>query len=73
MTASLRSHSKINDEFEQEMADYLSEHHDFFTRHSRLLADLRIPHDSGIAVSLIEKPNKEKRKCYEEKTIKRKP
>lgn len=55
MTASLRSHSKINDEFEQEMAEYLSAHHDFFTRHTRLLAELKVPHDSGVAVSLIEK------------------
>jgi uncharacterized protein YigA (DUF484 family) len=34
---------------------YLSDHADFFQSHSQLLSDLEIPHDSGKAVSLVEK------------------
>ena len=34
---------------------YLSDHADFFQSHSQLLSDMEIPHDSGKAVSLVEK------------------
>ena len=38
-----------------EVAKYLSETPDFFERHSELLADLLLPHDSGNAISLVER------------------
>lgn len=40
---------------EQQVVDYLMNHPDFFVHNSLLLADLVIPHDSGSAVSLIER------------------
>jgi uncharacterized protein YigA (DUF484 family) len=35
--------------------DYLREHADFFERHEELLGELRLPHASGAAVSLVER------------------
>jgi len=40
---------------EQEVADYLRRHPDFFEDKSTLLADLRVPHSAGSAVSLVER------------------
>jgi uncharacterized protein YigA (DUF484 family) len=41
---------------DQEVAEYLGEHPEFFARHPELLADLRIPHaGTGRAISLIER------------------
>ena len=40
---------------ENDVYQYLSDHADFFQSHSSLLSDLEIPHDSGKAVSLVEK------------------
>lgn len=40
---------------EQEVADYLRRHPDFFEDKPTLLADLRIPHSAGSAVSLVER------------------
>ena len=40
---------------ELDIVHYLSEHQDFFVRHPELLASISIPHDSGRAVSLIER------------------
>lgn len=40
---------------EKLVADYLRHHADFFERHQELLAELRMPHDTGGAVSLIER------------------
>ncbi len=41
---------------EQEVAEYLRHHPDFFSRHEGLLLELSIPHpDTGKAVSLIER------------------
>ncbi len=40
---------------EDTVEEYLREHPDFFERRSALLTDLRIPHRSGKAVSLIER------------------
>ena len=40
---------------EHQVADWLSRHPDFFTRHPGLLAGLRIPHETGSAVSLVER------------------
>lgn len=40
---------------EQAVADYLRQHTNFFENKSALLTDLRIPHDAGGAVSLVER------------------
>jgi uncharacterized protein YigA (DUF484 family) len=41
---------------DQRVADYLSEHPDFFEQHAELLEKLRLPHRSGAAtVSLVER------------------
>lgn len=40
---------------EQDVCDYLREHSDFFVDHPDLLADINLPHDSGDAVSLVER------------------
>lgn len=40
---------------DDQVADFLRAHPDFFARHSGLLAELRIPHQSGDAVSLVER------------------
>lgn len=44
-----------NDEREQQIADYLAAHPDFFERHPNALAAIDIPHPTGDAVSLIER------------------
>ncbi|UTA47788.1 DUF484 family protein [Simiduia sp. 21SJ11W-1] len=38
-----------------EVAAYLAEHPDFFEQHPDLLADMQLPHDSGNAISLVER------------------
>jgi hypothetical protein len=43
------------DDIESQVSDYLSEHPDFFLRHPNLLGEIEIPHESGAAVSLIER------------------
>lgn len=40
---------------EQITLNYLQTNHDFFNRHPSLLATIEIPHDSGAAVSLVER------------------
>jgi len=40
---------------EQGVADYLRRHPDFFEDKPTLLADLRVPHSSGPAISLVER------------------
>ncbi len=40
---------------EKMVADYLRHHADFFERHQALLVELRLPHEAGGAVSLIER------------------
>ncbi len=40
---------------EQQIADYLADHPDFFSRHLGLLEKLYVPHQSGAAVSLVER------------------
>lgn len=37
------------------VADYLRRHPEFFQQHPALLAELEVPHDSGSAVSLVER------------------
>ena len=38
-----------------EVADYLRRHPEFFNDHQDLLSELRVPHPSGDAISLVEK------------------
>ncbi len=40
---------------EDQVVEFLLENPDFFLRHSPLLNDLEIPHESGTAVSLVER------------------
>lgn len=40
---------------EDQVIEYLKEHNDFFIGHSDLLAEIEIPHESGSAISLIER------------------
>jgi uncharacterized protein YigA (DUF484 family) len=40
---------------EQQVIDYLMEHPDFFKQNEILLAEMDVPHESGTAVSLIER------------------
>ncbi|MEE9302442.1 MAG: DUF484 family protein [Thiotrichaceae bacterium] len=40
---------------EATIAEYLKTHPDFFLRHETLLETLKVPHQSGVAVSLIER------------------
>ena len=40
---------------DKEVIEYLQTHPDFFITHTHLLADLVVPHESGGAVSLIER------------------
>ncbi len=39
----------------QDVVEYLRDHPDFFLDHAEVLVELRIPHDSGQAVSLVER------------------
>lgn len=50
-----------NDSEEARIADYLSANPDFLERHPEALAALQIPHDTGGAVSLIERQVKQLR------------
>lgn len=43
------------DEIELEVIRYLNDHPDFFLQHPEILRDMQVPHESGSAVSLIEK------------------
>ncbi len=38
-----------------QVSEYLQEHRDFFVHNEHLLADLSLPHESGPAVSLVER------------------
>lgn len=40
---------------EESVCDYLLAHPDFFERNARLLGSLRLPHESGSAISLVER------------------
>jgi len=40
---------------DQAVTDYLREHPDFFARRSSLLGELNLPHETGRAISLIER------------------
>lgn len=45
----------IDASLERDIIKFLETHPDFFERHPELLSGLRLPHESGQAVSLIEK------------------
>lgn len=47
--------SRDDKEFERAIVRYLRDHPDFFERHLDLLADMLLPHQTGSAVSLIER------------------
>lgn len=40
---------------EEQITEYLRKHPDFFVKQPGLLADLRLPHESGQAISLVER------------------
>jgi hypothetical protein len=40
---------------EQQVCDFLRKHSNFFSRHPDLLTEMTLPHDSGEAVSLVER------------------
>ncbi len=44
-----------SDDFESEILRYLSEHPEFFSKYPQTLRDMEITHESGSAISLIEK------------------
>jgi uncharacterized protein YigA (DUF484 family) len=52
MKADVASFDGLNDDT---VMHYLREHADFFGRHPLLLTDLSLPHDSGQAISLVER------------------
>lgn len=45
----------IDESLERDIVKFLETHADFFERHPELLGGLRLPHESGQAISLIEK------------------
>lgn len=55
---------------EQEVVEYLGRHPDFFFMHRDLLANIRLPHESGKAVSLLERQVSLLRERYYEATNK---
>ncbi len=54
------------DEFEAQVVEYLNHHPDFFVNHPGLLGKIEIPHESGAAVSLIERQVEALRKQLQE-------
>jgi uncharacterized protein YigA (DUF484 family) len=54
MTSSQQPQLVSDDTVEAIVIDYLVQNPQFFERHPELLAELRIPHPSGAAVSLLE-------------------
>jgi len=49
------NHEEIHDIDSDDVAAYLTKHNDFFVTYPELLNDLEVPHQSGAAVSLIER------------------
>ena len=52
---SSQDHKEKNVEFEHEMVRYLRDHPSFFEKHQDVLAGMLLSHESGSAVSLIER------------------
>lgn len=50
-----RKTASIDESLERDIVKFLENHPDFFERHPDLLGNLRLPHASGQAISLIEK------------------
>jgi hypothetical protein len=55
VTTQVQSKQNEQELDEQQVIDYLIGHPDFFKQNALLLADMQIPHESGGAVSLIER------------------
>ena len=55
MTTQAKAESRVVEPDPEQVAGFLSSHPDFFTDHPALLTELRLPHTTGKAVSLIEK------------------
>ncbi len=53
--AACQSDSEANTISEDQVVDYLSQNPDFFARQDDLLAGISLPHDSGNAISLLER------------------
>lgn len=45
----------ISQDVERKIVQYLQQHPDFFARHTALLTELYIPHQTGDAISLVER------------------
>lgn len=48
---------------EQQVAEYLRSHPHFFEQHEELLQTIRVPHQSGVAISLVERQTALLRQC----------
>lgn len=55
MTVSIESDRSPIELTAEEVADYLSKHPEFFNNYQELLIELKLPHPSGNAISLVEK------------------
>lgn len=55
MTTQANAESRIEQADTEQVASFLSNHPDFFDDHPELMAELRLSHSTGNAVSLIEK------------------
>jgi uncharacterized protein YigA (DUF484 family) len=55
MTTQANVDTRIGDPDAAQISEFLRDHPDFFDTHQDLLAELRLPHSSGKAVSLIER------------------
>ncbi len=55
MTTQQKTTAAPSELSEKEVAAYLRDHPDFFENHLALLADMVLPHESGPAVSLVER------------------
>ncbi len=49
---------------EQTVADYLTQHPDFFQRHTELVSELKIPHGERGSISLVERQLEAQRERY---------
>ena len=58
--------NRQTDDFESQITEYLKNNPDFFQRHPEILGEIEIPHESGAAVSLIERQVKSLRKQLRE-------
>ena len=54
-TIQIQTKASIDDIDEEQVIEYLLQHPEFFDANGLLLADIQIPHQSGQAVSLIER------------------